>query len=231
MTFLSLTLACSLLFSAPVAPKAYFCTVEGRTLRYERRWADSSKRDGSIKWIHNLTIDEVRQEQGKTIVGYSSAFSTPDGRKMYGGAIALRCEIDESSDVEVDLAQSFASVLSSTLGLKTESEPCLSVLQSDISPATSLENGDFQVRCGPLKYNVRIDGRKFEGRQRLTLPCGTFDCIVVSEHKVEKGPGRNRETYSRTWYARGVGMVRHDTYDAARRLQTSEVLVQITDRL
>ena len=83
MTFLSLTLACSLLFSAPVAPKAYFCTVEGRPFRYERRWADSSKRDGSIKWIHNLTIDEVRQEQGKTIVGYSSAFSTPDGRKMY----------------------------------------------------------------------------------------------------------------------------------------------------
>ena len=229
MTFSSLALACILLSSAPAAPEAYFCTTEGRTLRYERRWADSSRRDGSLKWTHILSIDKVSRKDGKTLVDYSSTFRTPDGKRMYGGPILLRSEVSREGDVVVDLASSTASALSSTLGLKAESEPCPSVLPAGMNASTPLENASFQVKCGPLKYRVVVDGRKVEGRQTLKLSCGTFDCIVVSEHKVEKGPGRNRETYSRTWYAKGVGMVRHDTFDASHRLQTSELLVQITD--
>ena len=61
----------------------------------------------------------------------------------------------------------------------------------------------------------------------LSTPAGDFDCVVVSEHKVEKGPGRNRVTTALTWYARGTGMVRHDTYDRNMKLETSEVLIGI----
>ena len=50
---------------------------------------------------------------------------------------------------------------------------------------------------------------------------------MVSEHKVERGLGRNRVTTALTWYARGIGMVRHDTYDKDMVLETSEVLIEI----
>ena len=50
---------------------------------------------------------------------------------------------------------------------------------------------------------------------------------MVSEHKVEKGMMRNRVTTARTWYARGIGMVRHDTYDRNLKLETTEVLEKI----
>ena len=59
---------------------------------------------------------------------------------------------------------------------------------------------------------------------RITVPAGTFDCIVVREHKVERGPGRNRTTTGETWYARGIGYLRHDTYDKNLKLETTEVL-------
>ena len=49
----------------------------------------------------------------------------------------------------------------------------------------------------------------------------------MRERKVEKGMGRNRHTVADTWYARGIGMVRHDTYSPELELQTSERLVSI----
>ena len=78
-----------------------------------------------------------------------------------------------------------------------------------------------------LTWRVRVTDRKVLRVERLETPAGMFDCPVVSEHKVEKGPGRNRETTALTWYAEGIGMVRHDTYDRSGLLETSEVLTGI----
>ena len=43
--------------------------------------------------------------------------------------------------------------------------------------------------------------------------------------------GRNRHTVADTWYARGIGMVRHDTYSPELELQTSEKLVTVRNPL
>ena len=78
-----------------------------------------------------------------------------------------------------------------------------------------------------MTMNVTVTERRVLGTDTLTTPAGTFPCVIVSEHKVEKGMMRNRVTTARTWYARGVGMVRHDTYDRNLKLETTEVLEKI----
>ncbi|MBP5389696.1 MAG: hypothetical protein J6Y27_05060 [Bacteroidales bacterium] len=55
-------------------------------------------------------------------------------------------------------------------------------------------------------------------------PFAVFDCLVAREHKVEDAPIHHKDTWSVTWYAPGIGYVRHDSYDKKMRLLSSEVL-------
>ncbi len=56
---------------------------------------------------------------------------------------------------------------------------------------------------------------------------GTFDCIVVREHKLEKAPLMKRDRITLTWYALGYGMVRHDTFFINGDVETTEQLESI----
>lgn len=203
-----------------LASEPYFCTRQGSRLRYERRYAQ----DGTLKWTQLLQID--RAAGGR--IGYSSTFHDARGRLMYRGAIPLEAVYDSSGALTVDLAGSVAAIFGNYLPGKAVSwEPCLSVLPAEMVPGQTLPDADFTVRVAGLGYRVSVSAREVVRTEMLETPAGEFDCVVVREHKVEKGLGRNRVTTALTWYSRGVGMVRHDTYDDEMELDTSEVLIEI----
>ena len=64
-------------------------------------------------------------------------------------------------------------------------------------------------------------------KETITVPAGTFDCIVIKEHKLEKAPLYKRERITYTWYSLGMGMVRHDTFFLSGAQECSEKLVSI----
>lgn len=202
---------------------AYFCTREGAVLHYVRTSAD----DGSLRWNHIMTIDSVKGD-GPMEISYNSLFTKPGGRRMYAGPVALKVSVTTSGDVHMDVAQAVASVFSNLLGaVKIRSAGAVTVLPASMAPGDVLPDASGAVKAGPASIKVEVTDRKVLRLETLTTPAGTFDCIVVQEHKVEKGTFRNRVTTARTWYARGVGMVRHDTYDRNMELETTEVLARL----
>lgn len=202
---------------------AYFCCTEGARLHYER----TVVKDGSLRWRHVMSIE--RCSAGGDI-SYNSLFTKPGGGTMYGGPVALKVTVKQDGDVEMDAAQAVAAVFSNILGTRNvRTSGGLTVLPSDMEPGDTLPDVSGSATAGPVSMKVDVTGRKVLRRETLTTAAGTFDCIVVQEHKVEKGSLRNRVTTAQTWYARGVGMVRHDTYDKHMELETTEVLVKITE--
>ncbi len=205
------------------AEGALFCTEEGTVLRYERRYADT----GKLKWTHTLSILEVRQAEDGVQVECSSLFSDSGGRTLNGGPVLYRTAVSASGDVTADPSEAVVSVFRNRFpDGAVKSEPCISVLGSSIAPGDSLPDLGFRVSVAGIRYDVRISDRKVLRFESVATAAGKFDCVVVSEHKVEKAPGYRRETTALTWYAAGVGMVRHDTYDKKLRMETSEVLCE-----
>lgn len=219
---LALTLCLSGFFLE--AQEVFFCDDPGKVLVYERHYVT----DGKLKWRHEMEIESVSKRSGADIIKYSSSFFKPSGGIMYSGPVELVAVVDAVGDVQMDLALSLASVFSNFVGeSKVAYDACLSVLPSGMSPGDVLEDAQFVVSVLGMKYKVAVTQRYVLRSESLQTPAGDFDCVVVQEHKVEKGPGRNRETTALTWYAKGVGMVRHDTYDKNMILETSEVLTSI----
>ncbi|NNK88761.1 MAG: hypothetical protein HKO90_10795 [Flavobacteriaceae bacterium] len=92
----------------------------------------------------------------------------------------------------------------------------------DATPGTTLEDGSLTVRvaaAGGLNINmtVNITERKVEGREQLTTPAGTFDCIVILQ-KVSTKMLLKTVGYSKEWYAEGIGLVKSESFNKNMKL-------------
>lgn len=213
------------LFSQEEAP--YFCTTEKRVLEYVRKYTD-----GNIKWYHEMIINKVSLNGGKGVIEYSSQLFNEKKRPLIENPAIMIATVDNGS-VTVNIAESMASIFKSVLGEKRKisSQGDMSVLPSDMAPGDTLKSAFCSVSFLGMTMNISVTDRKVLCYETIITPAGTFDCIVIQESKVEKGMGRNRHTSAKTWYSRGMGMIRHDTYNKKGILETSEVLTSINNTL
>lgn len=203
----------------------YFCDKEGATLEYTRTTVD-----GDVKWYHTMRIGAMVSTPDSTTVEYSSHILTRKYKPYYGESPAELKAVIKGGSVILNVAESVAAVFRTIFSENTRitSTGGESALPVDMSPGDTLPDVFSSVKAMGMTMRINVTERKVLRYERITTPAGEFDCIVVRERKVEKGMGRNRHTVADTWYARGVGMVRHDTHDKNLKLQTSEILTKIT---
>ena len=212
-----------LLVCTGLRAQGYFLERTDVTLEYVRR----SVADGKISWHHNVSVTDVTETGSHTKYITESLFTKQNGKPLYKTAVVETTLVDKNSgNVSLDVGGAMASYVKARTGLNATSTSVLSVLPASIAPGDTLMPFVAYTKVGPLTYKVIVSERKVLRRETISVPAGTFDCIVVSENKSETGPGHNRNVRNLTWYCKGVGFVRHDTY-VKGKLDTSEVLKSI----
>lgn len=225
MKFRLLTVLLLTLLRLPAAAgEPWFCVTPGRTLVYER----TRSGDGRLERRTEMRFTGVRPDGGGRSVDYLLTVCGPDGRELYGGAAPMSVAIDADGGVLLDLGASIRAVLHNLLPHAEQrigGTPAL--LPAELKPGDRLPDAHSVVKTGVLTHTVDITGREVLRFERIRVPAGEFDCVVLRERKVERGIGRNRDTVSENWYARGVGLVRHDSYlynKGNLKAEASEVL-------
>lgn len=206
----------------------YICSSAGTVLEYVRRNAD----DGSVRWRHTMTIENVICHADSSLtVHYKSDFRKADGKQMYGGAVRLQSDVNTRGDVSMELAQTLKSVFANMFPkMKLSVDGGMAEVPAILTAGEGLPSVSASASVAGIRYTMAVSERSVVGCDTLVTPAGEFPCVVVFEHKEEKAVGYNRVTSSRTWYCKGIGMVRHDTYDRKMHLETSEVLERINNR-
>ena len=92
----------------------------------------------------------------------------------------------------------------------------------EAAAGTTLPDGTLKVNIatgGPINMNMTVDvtDRTIEGRESITTPAGTFDCVVLSQ-TVKTKFVMKVEASSKDWYAPGVGLVRSESYNRKGKL-------------
>ena len=203
--------------------ESYYFDRSDVTLEYVRREAGN----GKFSWRHAVNVVDVT-DTGKYIkYTTESLFTKQNGKPLYRSAVTETALIDKNSgDVSLDVAGAMVSYIKARTGINANGMEVHSTLPAVMEPGDTLAPVVANAKVGPLTYKLTVTGRKVLCRETVTVPAGTFDCIVIQEHKVESGPGHNRDVINVTWYSKGVGYVRHDTYIKGK-LDTSEVLESI----
>ncbi len=202
----------------------YFCTKEGRIIEYERKYAD-----GEIKWYHKMQIIKIDSTDRGQLVTYSSTIYNKKRKKKYD-EIKMEALIDKTTgDVNIDLVKTMTTIIHTFLGKNVDvtTSGGATVLPSELEIGDILPDAFSSMKALGMTMNISVTKRSVIGKERLTTPTGTYDCIIIQEHKVEKGMGMNRVTTGKTWYARGMGMIRHDTYNKKGVFETSELISRV----
>ena len=203
--------------------QGYFCDKEGTTFEYVRK----EVKDGSFVWRLKGTVIEVSDKDAHKQCTMESVFSKQNGKPLYRSSVFQTVVINkQTGDVSIDVAGAMASYIKARAGLTADCTSVFSTLPVDAKPGDELESVSAQAKVGPLTYELKITERRILRRETLSVPAGTFDCIVLEEHKVESGPGHHRDVINHTWYCKGFGYIRHDTYIKGV-LDTSEILYSI----
>lgn len=203
--------------------EGYFFDRSDITLEYVRREAQ----DGKFSWRHTVNVIDATDTGTHIKYTTESLFTKQNGKPLYRSTVTETTFVDKrSGDVSFDVAGAMVSYIKARTGINANGMEVLSTLPAVMEPGDTLAPVVANAKVGPLTYKLTVTGRKVLRRETVTVPAGTFDCIVIQEHKVESGPGHNRDVINVTWYSKGVGYVRHDTYIKGK-LDTSEVLESI----
>ena len=202
----------------------YFCNKANTTLEYTRTTAE-----GDVKWYHTMQIGSIGNNGDTTTVNYTSFIVNHKHKPYYGDEPSKLTAAITQNATTLDVAESVAAVIRTVLPKKTKITATggESALPSDMAPGDTLPDVYASVKALGLTMRITVTDRQVLKAETIRTPAGEFECIVVRERKVEKGMGRNRHTIADTWYSKGTGMVRHDTYNPDLELLTSEVLTSI----
>ena len=183
--------------------------------------------DGKVEWRHTVHVVGVK-DQGKTVrYTTESEFTKANGKPLYKSSMCEFFNVDkETGDILFDVSATMVSYIKGRIGVNATSEGILSSFPSTLNPGDMLDEVSGQAKVGPLTYTVTVNERKVVRYETISVPAGKYDCVVIREHKVESGPGHNRDVINISWYSKGIGYVRHDTYIKGK-LDTSEVLESI----
>ncbi|NQZ42882.1 MAG: hypothetical protein HRT65_01100 [Flavobacteriaceae bacterium] len=223
LTTLVLALLGWMTLNAQTACSQYYPLVEGASMTYEN-FNKKGKSDGTIAY----QVTDV--ETGGTTESALMVMTISDKKgNTFNSEYAIRCEGDV---VKID----FKSLMNEQM-LSQFGEMDMDVSGTDIELPNNLEVGqqlpdanmNIKVTMGgamTMNMNVETINRKVEKMETVTTPAGTFECYVLySDTKTKMMMGK--QTFpSRTWLAKGVGMVKQETYNKSGKLMGSTVLSQ-----
>jgi hypothetical protein len=204
------------------AGEPYFPTIGNRTLYYERYKAGTNK----IVQTTLMDVGAILNDGPARIVYYGMTLRKSSGRPMYGGTFNLTTRIEQNGDVMMDLGAAVRCVLQNIFPKANITYTGnAAILPDQMEVGDILPDCHCEVKVSALVYHIDVTERVVLRKEKLVTPAGTYDCVVVREHKVEEGLMHHGDVWTDTWYAPGMGFVRHDNYDKKMRLETSEILI------
>lgn len=215
-----------LLFFCSLSTRAgepFFCVTPGTTLYYERY--DSA--NGKLMQTTLFEIEKQLWQGNNTGVKYAVTMKKANGKPIFGGRTVLDVMYESNGDTHLDFGltvRSFVKNIFRNLDIKSEGNAA--ILPANMKPGDKLPDARCVVSSGALKLTIDVIERTVLREETITVPGGTFTCIVAREHKIEDAPLHHVDTWSDSWYVPGIGYVRHDVYDAKMKLLCSEVLIR-----
>ncbi len=208
------------------AVRSYFCTTKGTELRCERYGPEGNKH----WWTQTISINDVRKRNdGGKEIKFATTVVSDKVKSPIKGTVNSTAIIYNDGTVEVNISEAAAIVAKQMFSaFDFQASGGTSRMAPTIKPGDTLEEIHSSVDWNGIKMTIDYWDRKVIRYETITVPAGTFDCIVIREHKMEKAPLHKKDRITYTWYALDYGMIRHDTFFTNGRQECSEQLHSVS---
>ncbi len=104
-------------------------------------------------------------------------------------------------------------------------------IPSDLSPGASLKDAEVKFSTKTkdgtpmpmMNMSIWITNRKVEGKESITTPAGTFECVKITEDVEMKTMFKIKSKVT-SWYSKKAGIVKTESYkESGKRVGKSEL--------
>lgn len=213
----------------------FFCSEPGMVRVYEARDADGK--------TVSFNADSLADFTGDFTQGHATVISTvtyPEDTSRFRSRIRMRFDRGEvimdmaalmEEAMQEGMRQSLNAMgdgddaenqaaMNEILDNTTVSGECRGI-PADIYEGMELPDYSIEIKIMFITSKMGCKDRKVIGRESVTTPAGTFDCYVIEETMTAKAMMVNEKTRQVSWYARGVGLVKQQTFDKKKLTGTT----------
>lgn len=180
---------------------------------------------GKAESVSKSTITNIQNTGGGTEATFSTNVSA--GKDTFSTEYKVLCKGDV---ISIDFKSLMNPEMTSKFGedVKVDISGIDVQIPNNLSAGQTLPDAEVQISVDmgmmKMKTNVTMANRKVEGTESVTTPAGTFDCVVITYDSMVKTMGINKTLKSKQWLAKGVGMVKHESYTEKGKLMGYELL-------
>jgi len=98
-------------------------------------------------------------------------------------------------------------------------------IPSNLKIGETLDDAAVKVKIGFINCSAVITEGKCLDIEDVTVEAGTFKCYKITQKNNATAMGIKNESTTLTWYAKGVGAVKAETYDKKGKLQSTQELI------
>ena len=214
----------------------FFPSKPGTVLKYEDRDASgklvSSSRDSVASFSGNFSKGRAEVISTQTVQDSGQSLTAKEQMIFDGGEVIVDVAAMMQETIKETVRMSVAASGASEEDLKELDEVFADMEVKGESrgvPANlsvGMQLPDYSVSFKVMFVNTKINckDRKVTGQEKITTPAGTFDCYVIEETVNVKSMFMNEKSTVKTWYARGIGAVRQETWNKKKLESVSELV-------
>ena len=210
-----LTLA---LMAQSYAQSAYFLYNEGAKLTIANTDAK-----GKHTGYSTLEVKEVVGSRSNCTVKYESMVYDKKMNPMLTAPLIQ--EFTVRNDVVTYDPQSMVGQVMQGMQVTVEGTPF--TLPAGAKVGDTFPDYNIVMNVAGLKTTSNVTGQKVVAEETLNVDGRSIECVVVEQTTSTKVLGMNQSGTQKTWYGKGYGSVKQETYNAKGKLVSGNILVGI----
>lgn len=219
-------MVCSIFFGGILAQDCpmYYPDMENAQLEYKQYDKKGGLTGSSIQ-----KITSIKKSAGSTEVTVAAESFDAKGKSLGSIELKARCEggvyyIDMKNFMSQESMEAYKDMEMKMEGGALE-------IPASMKAGDVLKNGDMKMSFSSggmtiMNITMNISNRKVDAVESITTPAGTFECYKIS-YDVAMKMMMNMKSKGVEWYAKGVGMVKSETYSSDGKLLGSNVLTAL----
>ena len=100
-------------------------------------------------------------------------------------------------------------------------------LPSNAKVGDTFPDYSITMNIAGIKTTSNVTGQKVVATETLTVDGRTIDCVVIEQTTTSKVLGMNQSGTQKTWYGKGYGSVKMETYNAKGKMVSGNILVGV----
>ena len=100
-------------------------------------------------------------------------------------------------------------------------------LPSNAKVGDTFPDYSITMNIAGLKTTSNVTGQKVVAAETITVDGRAIDCVVIEQTTTSKVLGMNQSGTQKTWYGKGYGSVKMETYNAKGKMVSGNILVGV----